>query len=123
MATVAYTSTQQSMGDGSILLYTWVLTTANADGAPISAPEWADRTWQAAGTFGGATTSLQGSNDLSNWFNMSNAAGGAVVAITAAAGAATIELPLWVRPNLTAVGVGATITVTLLARRATPLRA
>lgn len=122
MTTAAYTSTQASMGDGSVLLYTWPLTTANADGAPISAVEWGDRTWQATGTFGGATVALQGSNDLINWFSMTNASGGVAIALTAMGGATAIELPLWVRPNLTSPGVGADISVTMVARRATPLR-
>jgi hypothetical protein len=123
MTTVAPTNTSEiGNGDGSLNLYTWALTTANSDGAPVHAAEWADRTWQATGTFGGATVAFQGSNDGSNWFSMTNAAGGAAIALTAAGGATTIESPYYVRPNLTVVGSGATITVTLLARRAQPLR-
>lgn len=122
MATAAYTATQPSLGDGSLNLYSWALTTANPDGAPIQAPEWADRTWQATGTFGGATVAFQGSNDNVTWFSLTNAAGAAAVALTAAGGASTVELPLYVRPNLTTVGSGAAISVTLLARRATPMR-
>lgn len=122
MATAAYSATTPSLGDGSLNLYTWPLTTANPDGAPIQAPEWADRTWQATGTFGGATVAFQGSNDGTNWFSLTNAAGGAAVALVAAGGCSTVELPLYVRPNLTVVGAGATISVTLLARRATPMR-
>jgi hypothetical protein len=109
-------------GDGSLLLFSWALTTANPDGAPVSSSEWADRTWQATGAFGAATLSLQGSNDGATWFNLSNAAGGTAVALTASGGVATIELPVYVRPNLTVAGVGATVTVTCLMRRATPMR-
>lgn len=122
MTTALATSALPSIGDGSVVLYTWNLTSANADGAPIQAPEWADRTWQAQGTWGGATLTLQGSNDGSNWFTLSNAAGAAAVTLTASAGVATIELPLYVRPNLTTPGTGATVAVTLLARRSNPMR-
>jgi hypothetical protein len=116
--------TQPGSGDGSLLLHVWALTTASPDGAPISAPEWADRTWQAtSAAYGGATLNLQGSNDGVNWFSLSNAAGGTVVALSAPGGAATIELPLWVRPNLTTPGTAAVIAVTMLARRANPMRA
>ena len=116
------TINEVSTGDGSVQLHSWTLLTANTDGAPLSAVEWADRTWQATGTFGGATVVLQGSNDGVNWFNLSNAAGGTAISLTAAGGAATIELPRFVRPFLSAAGIGASITVTLCARRAQPLR-
>ena len=119
----AYTSTTEvSTGDGSVILYTWPLTTADPIGSSIQVVEWADRTWQFTGTFGGATAQLQGSNDNTNWFNLSNAAGGAAVSLTAAGGAATIELPRYVRPNLTTPGAGAVVSATLCARRAQPLR-
>ena len=123
MTATATSTFEVSTGDGSVVLYTWSLTTANPDGAPISAVEWADRTWQVTGTFGGATLQPQGSNDGVNWFPLSNAAGGAAVSLTVASGVATIELPRYVRPNLTTVGVGAVLTATLCARRAQPLRA
>jgi hypothetical protein len=120
--TPSYTNLAGS-NDGTIKLYTWNLTTATPDGAPMEQTEWADRTWQATGSFGGATLAIQGSNDGVNWFPMTNAAGGTAIGLTAAGGAATVELPRFTRPNLTTVGVGATVAVTVCARRATPLRA
>jgi hypothetical protein len=122
MATVNYSNTQAGAQDGSCILYTWALTTANADGASIQAPEWSDRTWQAQGTWGGATLTIQGSNDGTNWFTLYNAATGVPITFTANGGATPIELPLYMRPNLTTAGSGATVTVTMLARRAQPLR-
>lgn len=123
MATVTPTVTYPGNGDGSVILYSWALTTANPDGAPVQGPEWADRTWTATGTWGGATMAPQGNNDGgASWMPLSNASGGADVAATANDVFSTVELPLFVRPNLTVVGAGATITVTLLARRATPMR-
>jgi hypothetical protein len=123
MATVTPTSTEEvGNGDGSLIFYSWALTSTNTDGAPIKSAEWADRTWQAQGTWGGATLAFEGSNDGSTWFSMSNAASGSAIALTANGGATTIEVPLYVRPNLTTAGAGATITVTLLMRREQPLR-
>lgn len=123
MPTAGATITRDIAGrDNSVVLCTWPLLTANPDGTPFEMPEYADRTWQATGTFGGATLAFQGSNDGTNWFPLSNAAGGSAATLTAAGGVATIELPRYVRPNLTTAGTGATITVTLLARRATPMR-
>lgn len=108
--------------DASVVLLSWALSTANTDGLPFEMPEWADRTWQAVGSWGGATLSLQGSNDGSNWFVLSNAAGGTAATLSANGGLASIELPRYVRPNLTTPGSGATVTVSLCARRATPMR-
>ena len=108
--------------DGSLFQWTWVLTTAVPDGLPIEWTEWADRTTQATGTFGGATCAIEGSNDNVNWFTLSNAAGATAATFTAAGVKTIIELPRYMRPNLTVVGVGATITVILVARRANPLR-
>ena len=70
--------------DGSLKLYTWLLTSANADGAPVQANQWADRTFQATGTFGGATCAVEGSNDGVSWFTLSNAAGATAATFTAA---------------------------------------
>lgn len=114
--------TAETNADGSLMGFSWALLTASPDGSPVQFAQWADRTWQATGSFGGATLTFQGSNDGTNWFTLTNAAGGAAAALTAAGGLATIELPLYVRPNLTVVGAGATVTVTLLMRRATPMR-
>ena len=115
---VTYPSTQ----DASILQCVWICTTGVPDGSPLECPEWADRTVQAIGTFGGATCTMEGSNDGTNWAPLSNAAGGAAATFTVAGIKTLIENPRFIRPNLTVVGAGATITVTLLNRRANPMR-
>ena len=123
MATVTPTFSRDiGESDGSLNFYTWVLTTANTDGEPVQAQQWADRTFQVVGTFGGATCSIEGSNDGTNWATLSNAAGSAAATFTVAGIKAIIELPRFIRPNLTVAGSGASLTVTLLARRQQPLR-
>ena len=112
-------------GDGSIIVYTWTLTTADPTGLGVEIPEWADRTVHFIGTWGGATAAFQGSNRDTDgeYFNLSNAAGAAAITKTAdAAPVAVVELPRFVRPKLTTVGAGATIVCTLLLRRANPMR-
>jgi len=60
MATVTPTVTRGlGDGDGSLIQYQWTLTSANSDGAGIQCPEWADVTWVATGTWGGATLKPQ----------------------------------------------------------------
>lgn len=110
--------------DRSIMVVTWVLTTADPTGDAYQIPEWIDKTWSATGTFGGATVEVQGSNTLpdADFIVMSNAAGGAILTFTALGCKTMIEGPRYVRPKLTTVGAGASITVTLCARRANPMR-
>ena len=116
MATVTPTTSGIALGDPNVQVIAWPLTTANTDGSPFSYVQYADLCWQAAGTWGGATLTIQGSNDGTNWFSLSNAAAGTAATFTADGGKQTIERPLYVRPNLTTPGTGATVTVTLIAR-------
>lgn len=124
MATVTPTLPESAIGDGSVKVFTWALTSTNVDGAPVRLPEWADLTWTATGTWGGATLKVQGSADGSTFVTtgLSNAAGGTEASASADKVFTTIERPLYVRPILTTAGSGATVTVQLMARRAQPLR-
>lgn len=121
MATAPITFNRDIESDGTVELLTWTLTTANSDGAAFLMPAHADICWQAQGTWGSGTLTLQGSNDGTNWFTLSNAAGGTAATFTADGGKQTIEVPRYKRPNLTG-STGATITVTALVRRNTPMR-
>ena len=124
MATVYPTRAIASEGDGSVIAFTWALTTANSDGGGIPFVEWADATWTVTGTWGGATLKVQGSADNATWVTtgLSNAAGGTEATASADKVFTTIERPNFIRPNLTTVGVGASVTVTATLRRAQPLR-
>lgn len=122
MATVTPTVVDAEPYDGSVKLYSWTLTTANTDGAPLEWPQWADRCFTASGTWGAATLTIEGSNDGATWLPLSNAAGGAAATFTANGAKSIIELPRYVRPNLTTPGSGASVAVQLLARRANPMR-
>jgi hypothetical protein len=110
------------MEDRSVLLPTWALATANPDGLPLNKPSYTQMTWTAQGTWGGATLTLQGSNDGTNWFPLTKFASSTAATFTADGIVTTNEAPLYVRPNLTVAGAGATINVVLVAIRATPVR-
>ena len=116
------TAIQVGEGDGSYELLTWALVTATPDGVAFSKLEKSECCVQATGTFGGATVTWQGSNDNVNWFTCTNAAGGTAATLTAAGGMQIIERPVYMRPNLTTVGSGATISVTAFLRRNQPGR-
>lgn len=105
----------------------WNLTTADPTGALVSIPEFIDKVWtigNASGNaFGGATCSLEGINATGDTrMLLSKADGGGDATAVAAVVITTIENTLFVAPTLTAVGAGAIIRVTLLARRANLLR-
>lgn len=111
-----------SMGDGTVKRITWALTTANTDGAPAQLPEFNLNTWQGSGTWGGATMAFEGSNDGTTWFPLTKVGTTTAATLTANGGVTTNEAPLYVRPNLTTVGVGATVSAVLVAIRRTPAR-
>lgn len=112
--------------DLSIRQATWILTTADPTGIAVGWPEYGDRTWSVtASAVGAATLEIQGSNNNveAQFVALSNAAGGTALSYTAVPKcAATIEAPRYCRPKLTAVGAGATWTITLIARRGSSLR-
>ena len=124
MATVTPTFARVSDGDGSIVQLQWVLLTADADGAPFEFTEWADITFVATGTWGGATLKVQGSANGTTFpaTGLSNAAGGAEATAAADKVFTTIERPRYMRPILTTTGTGATVTVTAILRRSNPMR-
>ncbi len=98
------------------LVATWTPLAAAGDiGQPLQRLDLADRSVQVAGTFAGATVVLEGSNDGANWFTLSSPSGAALS--FAAAGLMQVNVPAaFVRPHVTA-GSGASLTVTLTARR------
>lgn len=124
MATVTPTVSNAGAQDASVIQYSWTLTTADNDGAPMQIPEHADITWVARGTWGSATLKFQGSANGTDFVTtgLANAAGGTEASITADRVVTTLERPLFIRPILTTTGSGANITVVALARRATPNR-
>ncbi len=121
MAIVAPTTTDIA-GDGSVYLISWNLTTADHTGAPIDGTSWADRSvmFQSV-AWGGATAAVEGSNDKSVYIALSDVQGTAI-SKTSNALESIVELTRYVQPRLTTVGTAAAVTVSIVARRATPLR-
>lgn len=121
MATVSAVLTNIATQDGSVVQSKWTsLTNTNVDGSPISFCEWADRCVSVDGTFGGATVTVQGSNDGTNWYTLNNAQGTAAT-FTAAGIKQIVELPKFMRPLLSG-GSGADVTVYAILRRNNPMR-
>lgn len=89
---------------------TWALGIADT-GLPVDMHRWADRTVQVSGTFGGATVTIQGSNDKITWFTLNDNTG-AALAVTTAVLKLILENPIYVRA-ISAGGAGSAITVIL----------
>src|SRR5215472_17865970 len=105
-----------SAGGIDAIVATWAPFAAAGDvGQPLQRIDLADRSVQVTGTFAGATIVMEGSNDGINYFTLSSPAG-AALSFTAA-GLMQVNEPIaFVRPRVT-VGSGASLTVTLTARR------
>lgn len=113
----ALVRTDLSRGVDQVYKFTWTLTTADPTGDPIDGryAEWADRTMYALGTWGGATAVMEG-GDGTTYLSLTDPQGTAI-SKTADAIEVVTEVPEYSRPRLSSVGVGAAVTVTVIARR------
>jgi len=109
--------------DGSVKLVTWLLTNADQTGAVIPSAEWADRSVQVEGTWSTAVIEIEGSNDGTNFKTLTDPQGNAISMATATNRLEQImELTQFIRPRLSTSAATASLTVSLLARRANPMR-
>lgn len=108
--------------DGSVIVAVWSAGAGGDAGDPIEFVQFADVCMQATGTIGTSTLTLQGSNDGTNWETL-NSAQGAALSFTALTSTIkqVVERPRYIRPNLSA-GTATGIAVTLVMRRAQPIR-
>jgi len=94
---------------GQAATVTWAGLTNGATGAAQPYLAWTQASFQVSGTFGsGGSIKLQGSNDGSNWFDLSP------TPLTSAGffgGLGANEKPLYVRPNVTAGDATTSLTV------------
>ena len=126
MATVAAVENgiQAKNNFGELAHVQWgPLTSTNLDGAPVKYAEFADMCVQIDGTFGTATITLQGSNDLTsptNWFTLTDPQGNGIAKVTAGGsvqGEQVLESPVWVRPLASGADGTTSINVRLKFRR------
>ena len=116
MALIKPTVTDCS-GDGKVMLFTYDLTTADHTGYDIEWSKWADRSVTVtSAAYGGASASIEGSNDGTTYVILADPQGGAITK-NANAVETVLELTRFVRPRLTTVGSGAAVRVSILCRR------
>lgn len=98
--------------DVTLRRVTWTpLTSTNVSGQPIDMGHWVDRCIQISGTFDGATCKIQGSNDGTNWFTLTDPLGSDISISTNAAMKQVTEGPLWMRPLVSGAGALTSLTV------------
>lgn len=98
-------------------VFTWTGLDSDDSGIPIQIVDYVDRTVTITGTFGVAgSITMQGSNDGTNWFALTDPQGNAITK-TAAAMELLLEAPLYIRPLVTAGDGTTSLTVKILCRR------
>jgi len=98
-------------------LYTWSALDLDDSGIPIECVDYVDRTVTITGTFGAAgSVTLQGSNDGTNWFPLTDMQANAITK-TAASMEMVIEAPVYIRPLVTAGDGTTNLVVKLFCRR------
>lgn len=116
MATVTRTNIETPLA-GSVEVVEWQNLGVGDDGQWVLLARAADKSLHVFGTIGGATVSLQGSNETlpANPAELRDA-GHSVIAITALPECRQVmENPLWIRPKITG-GAGTAVTVRLVCR-------
>ena|SRR3990167_7608547 len=106
---------RQATGVPAVLV-TWVALAIGDTGEPVSLLDYPDKTVTVEGTIGGGTLTMQGSNDGTNYYSLTDPQGSAI-ALTAAGIKLITENPVWIRPS--ASGGAPTFQVRILCRRST----
>lgn len=99
MATIAPVTTFPFETSSDVAVTTWDAMAAGDDGEPVRLAVYSDRAIQVAGTFGGASVTIGGSNDGVTYHALTDAQGNALT-LTAGALKAVIELPIYLKPRV-----------------------
>lgn len=112
MATITPTGEKVPGPVGKASVVTWSAMATGDTGSAVQSPGFSDRSVQVEGTFGGATVTIQGSNDGTNYYTLTDTAGVALT-FTSAGLRQMLQITRYVRPAVTA-GAGSALKVSLL---------
>lgn len=116
MATVAPVTSFPFETSLDVAVTTWVALGENDDGEPIRLAVFSDRSVQIAGTFGGASVTIGGSNDGITYHALTDTLG-STLTLTAATLRQIVELPVWLKPRVFGGDGTTALTVTVAGRR------
>lgn len=100
-------------GNDRCTVATWASMAQNDVGMPMGNSQYTDRSFQVAGTFGGASVSIEGTNDGSNWAVLTDPQGNPLTFTTAKIEMVS-EATLRVRPKVTGGDGTTNLTVSAL---------
>lgn len=116
MATITPVTTFPFETSLDVAITTWSTLAAGDDGAPVRLAVYSDRSVQIAGTFGGASVTIGGSNDGVTYHALSST-DGEPLTLTAGALKQIVELPIWIKPRIFGGDGTTNLTVILSGRR------
>lgn len=99
MPTVVPVTTFPFETSRDVAVTTWDGMAADDDGEPVRLAVYSDRAIQVAGTFGGASITIGGSNDGVTYHALTDTGGNALT-LTAAALKQIVELPIYIKPRV-----------------------
>lgn len=100
-------------GNDRCTVATWANMAQNDVGMPMGNSQYTDRSFQVAGTFGGATVAVEGTNDDTNWSTLTDLQGNPLLFTTAKIELVT-EATLRIRPKVTGGDGTTNLTVSAL---------
>lgn len=111
-------ATLTRLADGKVLKIVWTLTSADATGDSASHHllDYPHRTVYFLGTWGGATAVLEGGDGTTS-VGLTDPQGNAISKTADGIEGPVQERPEFIRPRLSAAGVGATIVCTVIAHK------
>lgn len=116
MATIPAVTTFPFETSLDVAVTTWDAMLADDDGAPVRLAVYSDRSIQVAGTFGGASVTIGGSNDGVTYHALTDTQGNALT-LTTGALKQIVELPIWLKPRVFGGNGTTNLTVVLSGRR------
>jgi hypothetical protein len=116
VATVAPVTSYPFETSLDVAVTSWSALLAGDDGEPVRLAVFSDRSVQIAGTFGGASVTIGGSNDGITYHALTDTLGSALT-ITAATLRQIVELPVWIKPRVFGGDGTTNLTVTMAGRR------
>jgi sugar lactone lactonase YvrE len=99
MATVVPVTTFPFETSRDVAVTTWDNMLMDDDGEPVRLAVYSDRSIQVAGTFGGASVTIGGSNDGETYHALHDTSG-AVMTLTEGKLQQIVELPIYIKPRV-----------------------
>lgn len=116
MATVVPVTTFPYETSLDVAVTTWYGMGKDDDGEPVQLVVFSDRSVQIAGTFGGASITIGGSNDGVTYHALTDTAGVPLTLIDTAL-RQIMELPVWIKPRVFGGSPATNLAVIIAGRR------